>query len=142
MYEKRRIIRPTCSTTSLHSCLVAGRHFLVFTLAHSSSSTNLVTGTWTRPHTSWGAVLQTCRATVLSLHTCTQGHKLQVTRLQGWRRITSISGMLVTCLGTGVQTCLEEVVHCLSTTSLVWALGTRVHTRRGVLSDSQLEYCP
>ena len=88
MYEKRRIIRPTCSTTSLHSCLVAGRHFLVLTLAHSSSSTNLVTGTWTRPHTSWGAVLQTCRATVLSLHTCTHGHKLQgykVTGLQGWQ---------------------------------------------------------
>ena len=40
---------------------------------------------------------------------------------------------MLTCLGTGVQTCLEEVVHCLSTTSLVWALGTRVHTRRGVL---------
>ena len=81
VYEKRRVIRPTCSTTSLHSCLVAGRHFLVFTLAHSSSSTNLVTGTWTRPHTSWGAVLQTCRATVLSLHTCTHGHT--VTGLQG-----------------------------------------------------------
>ena len=141
MYEKRRIIRPTCSTTSLHSCLVAGRHFLVLTLAHSSSSTNLVTGTWTRPHTSWGAVLQTCRATVLSLHTCTH---VTSYKLQGYRvgRITSISDVLVTCLGTGVQTCLEEVVHCLSTTSLVWALGTRVHTRRGVLSDSQLKYCP
>ena len=132
MTERRRISRLTCSTTSLHSCLVAGRHFLVLTLAHSSSSTNLVTGTWTRPHTSWGEVLQTCRATVLSLHTCTRSHGYtRLLELAGLR----VSDMLLTCLGTGVQTCLEEVVHCLSTTSLVWALGTRVHTRRGVLGE-------
>ena len=84
--EKRRITRLTCSTTSLHSCLVAGRHFLVLTLAHSSSSTNLVTGTWTRPHTSWGEVLQTCRATVLSLHTCTRSYRTRV-RVGGELRV-------------------------------------------------------
>jgi len=93
----------TCSTTSLHSCLVTGTHFLFGEFEHCSSSTYLVTEADLLSQTSSALSLQTWRGVLTSLQTC---------------------------LETGWHLWLLTTEHCCSLISLVWMLGTRLQTRR------------
>merc|ERR1712133_147642 len=103
LHSVSSLVLGTCSTTSEHSCLVTGTHFLPPELEHCSSSTYLVTEADLFSQTSSALSLQTWRGVLTSLQTC---------------------------LVTGLHFWLVTTEHCCSVISLVRMLGTMLQTRR------------